>query len=131
MPRYSSCPAEIGISLADIVRIRSTVITSHDVTARLQQKCLIKEQQGHVKCGMSEFPVQLRWTKFVSVLRRLGYNAVKSGRGSRRVFVNPARTPSLVVFYEPHSGDTLNKATLHDSVRKLGISSDQFVRLLQ
>jgi len=102
-----------------------------NVTARLRQKCLIKEQQGHVKCGMSEFPVQLRWTQLVSVLRKLGYKAVKSGRGSRRVFLNAARSPSLIVFHEPHSGDTLHRATLHDSLQKLGINADEFVRLLR
>lgn len=80
---------------------------------------------------MAEFPVQLRWNQFVSVLRKLGYSPMKSGRGSRRVFLNPARTPTLIVLHEPHPGDTLRKTTLHNSIRKLGISPDEFVRLLE
>lgn len=80
---------------------------------------------------MSEFPVQLRWSQFVSVLRKLGYDPVKSSRGSKRVFFNPTRTPTRIMFREPHRGDTLYKTTLHDSLRKLGLSSDEFVRLLE
>jgi hypothetical protein len=68
---------------------------------------------------MPEFPVELRWSQFLSVLRKLGYNPVKSRRGSKRVFLNPTRKPSRIMFREPHRGDTLHKTTLHDSLHKL------------
>lgn len=80
---------------------------------------------------MSGFPVQLRWSQFVGVLRKLGYKPVKSHRGSGRGFFNPTRTPNLILFHEPHPGDTLHKGTLHDSLRKLQLSPDEFVRLLK
>jgi hypothetical protein len=47
-----------------------------------------------------------------------------------RQFFNPTRSPNLVSFHEPHSGDTLHKATLYDSLRKLQLSPDEFVQLL-
>jgi len=39
----------------------------------------------------------------------------KSHRGSVRQFFNPTRSLNLVSFHEPHSGDTLHKATLYVS----------------
>jgi predicted RNA binding protein YcfA (HicA-like mRNA interferase family) len=80
---------------------------------------------------MSGFPVQLRWSQFVGVLRKLGYKPVKSHQGSGRVLLNPTRTPNLILFHEPNPGDTLHKGTLHDSLRKLQLSPDEFVRLLK
>jgi hypothetical protein len=50
---------------------------------------------------MSGFPVQLRWSQFVGVLRKLDYKPAKSHRGSGRVFFNPTRTPKLILFHEP------------------------------
>lgn len=66
---------------------------------------------------MSGFPTQLPWRRFVQLLRNLGYRPLKSHRGSVRQFINPTRNPNLVPFHEPHSGDTLHKATLYDSLR--------------
>jgi predicted RNA binding protein YcfA (HicA-like mRNA interferase family) len=78
---------------------------------------------------MSGFPVQLGWSQFVGALRKLGYKPVKPHRGSGRVFFNPTRTPNLILFHEPNPGDTLPRGTLHDSLRKLQLSPDEFVRL--
>jgi len=79
---------------------------------------------------MSALPAQLPWRRFVCLLRDLGYRPLKSHRGSLRQFVSPTRSPNLVSFHEPHSGDTLHKATLCDSLRKLQLSTDEFVQLL-
>ncbi len=106
-----------------------------DITARAQQKCFIKDiaRGGAIflEFLMSEFPVKLRWSRFLSVLRKLGYNPARSSRGSKRVFFNPTRTPTRIMFPEPHPGDTLHTTTLHDSLRRLGLSPDEFVRLLE
>lgn len=80
---------------------------------------------------MAQFPGQLRWSQFVSVLRKLGYNPMKSRPGSKRVFLNPTRTPTRITFREPHPGDTLHKTTLHASLRKLGINPEEFAGLLE
>lgn len=79
---------------------------------------------------MSGFPMQLAWRRFVGLLRDLAYRPLKSHRGSVRQFFNPTRSPNPVSFHEPHSGDTLHKATLYDSLRKLHLSPDEFVQLL-
>jgi hypothetical protein len=79
---------------------------------------------------MSAIPTELPWRRFVCVLRDLGYRPLKSHRGSLRQFFSPARSPNLVSFHEPHTGDTLHKATLYDCLRKLRISPDEFVQLL-
>ena len=79
---------------------------------------------------MSGFPTQLPWRRFAWLLRDLGYCPLKSYRGSVRQFFNPTRSPNLVSFHEPHSGDTLHESTLYDSLRKLQLSPDKFVQLL-
>jgi len=79
---------------------------------------------------MSGFPTQLPWRRFVCLLRDLGYRPLKSHRGSVRHFFNPTRSPNLVSFHEPHPGDTLHKATLCDSLRKLQLRPDEFIQLL-
>lgn len=38
---------------------------------------------------------------------------------------------SCRTFHEPHSGDTLHKATLCDFLRRLQLSPDEFVQLLR
>ena len=53
---------------------------------------------------MSGLPNQLPWRRFLCVLHRLGYRPKKAGRGSARVFFNPARQPATVSFREPHRG---------------------------
>jgi hypothetical protein len=79
---------------------------------------------------MSGFPAQLSWRNFVCVLRRLGYRPMKSHRGTVRLFLHPTRSPNVVSFHEPHPGDTLHKASLYDSLRKLQLSPDEFIHLL-
>jgi hypothetical protein len=79
---------------------------------------------------MSAIPPQLPWRRFVCLLRDLGYRPRKSGRGSLRQFFCPTRNPNLVSFHEPHSGETLHKATLNDCLRKLQLSPDEFAQLL-
>ena len=79
---------------------------------------------------MSAIPPQLPWRRFVCLLRDLGYRPLKSHRGSVRQFSNLTRSSKVVSFHEPHSGDTLHKATLHESLRKLQLSPDEFVQLL-
>ncbi len=79
---------------------------------------------------MSGFPTQLPWRRFAWLLLDLGYCPLKSYRGSVRQFFNPTRSPNLGSFHEPHPGDTLHKATLYDSLRKLQRSPDEFVQLL-
>ena len=79
---------------------------------------------------MSAIPPQLPWRRFVCLLRDLGYRPLKSRRGSVRQFFCPTRSPNLVSFHEPHPGDTLHKPALCDSLRKLKLSTDEFVHLL-
>src|ERR1035438_6120396 len=50
--------------------------------------------------------------------------------GLRRRVQTAPPPANLVSFHEPHPGDTLHKATLHDSLRKLQLSPDEFVQLL-
>jgi hypothetical protein len=96
------------ISLAQNVRPEtgSWSVDLANITARAQRKCLIREIPRGVLIflafGMSEFPVQLRWSQFVSVLRKLGYNPMKPSRGSKKVFFDPTRTPTRIMFREPH-----------------------------
>ena len=79
---------------------------------------------------MFALPTQLPWRRFVCLLRDLGYHPLRPHRGTLRQFFSFNRSPNLVSFHEPHSGDTLHKATLHDSLRKLKLSEDEFVQLL-
>ena len=58
---------------------------------------------------MSGFPTQLSWRRFVYLLRDLGYRPLESHRGSVRRFFNSTRSPNLVSFHEPHSGDSWTK----------------------
>ncbi|MBZ5572901.1 MAG: type II toxin-antitoxin system HicA family toxin [Acidobacteriia bacterium] len=79
---------------------------------------------------MPAIPTQLPWRRFVCLLRDLGYRPLKSRRGSMRQFFCPTRSPNLVSFHEPHSGDTLHKGTLNDCLRKLRLNPDEFAQLL-
>jgi hypothetical protein len=80
---------------------------------------------------MARIPTQLQWKRFVQVLCELGYHPLKSGRGSLRQFFNATRRPNLVSFHEPHPGDALHKANLYALLRKLQLSPDEFVQLLE
>jgi len=79
---------------------------------------------------MSAIPSQLPWRRFVGLLRDLGYRPLKSHRGSLRQFFCPTRSPNLVSFHEPHSGDPLHKKTLNECLRKLRLGPDEFAQLL-
>ena len=80
---------------------------------------------------MPEVPTQLPWRRFVCVLRKLGYTAEKTKHGSARSFVNPGRIPNVASFREPHPGQNLHPAMLRQSLRKLLLSPDEFMRILE
>ncbi len=80
---------------------------------------------------MSGLPTQVPWRRFVRVLRKLGYTAQKAKPGSTRSFFNPRRSPNVVSFREPHPGDNLRQAALRDYLRKLLLSADEFMQLLE
>ena len=80
---------------------------------------------------MVGLPHQLPWRRFVCVLHKLGYRPQKAGRGSVRVFFNPARKPATVSFREPHPHDTLRPTALHNYIRKLLLTVDEFMELLE
>lgn len=80
---------------------------------------------------MSALPTQLPWKRFLCLLRELGYQQLKSRRGSLRQFFSPTRSPNLISFREPHCGDTLHRAALYDSLRKHDLSKDEFIQLLE
>ncbi len=80
---------------------------------------------------MSKLPTQLPWKTFVHLLGELGYQQRKSGRGSLRQFCNPKRRPNLISLHEPHPGDTLHQSTLHSLLRKIQLSAEEFIELLE
>ena len=80
---------------------------------------------------MSALPAQLPWRRFVCVLHKLGYRPEKAGRGSARGYFNPARQPATVSFREPHPGNTLRQPMLHNYIRKLLLTEDEFMALLE
>lgn len=55
----------------------------------------------------------------------------KAKPGSARSFRNPARSPSIVTFREPHPGQNVRQRMLHEYLRKLLLSPDEFMRLLK
>jgi len=78
-------------------------------------------------------PTQLKWRDFVHVLKQLNYEPCGGKAGSARNFKNgnpPAGMPPIVTFHEPHGSDTIRQGTLGMYIRKLGISRDEFLRLL-
>ena len=80
---------------------------------------------------MPGLPTQVPWRRFVCVLRKLGYTAQKTKQGSEGSFVNPGRIPSVVSFREPHPGQNMRPPVLRKSLRKLLLSPDEFMRLLE
>jgi predicted RNA binding protein YcfA (HicA-like mRNA interferase family) len=80
---------------------------------------------------MSGLPTQIPWRRFVCVLRKLGYTAQKTKQGSIRSFINPGRIPNVVPFREPHPGRNLRRTMLHEYLRKLLLSPDEFMQLLE
>src|SRR5271157_4460263 len=57
----------------------------------------------------SKLPPQLTWREFVRVLEALGYQAMKSKRGSARSFHSKTRSPAVVTFHEPHGKDPIRE----------------------
>ena len=76
-------------------------------------------------------PRQLDWRDFERALRRLGYELYKSHPGSARTFRKPGGNPELATFHEPHRGDTLRVGTLRTYIRKLGLTNERFLELLE
>ena len=74
---------------------------------------------------------RLELRRFVCVLRKLGYRPQKAGQGSLRVFLNATREPHTVSLREPHPSDALRQAMLHNYLRKLMLTSDEFMELLK
>jgi len=81
--------------------------------------------------GQSKLPPQLTWKKFVCVLEALGYEMMKSKRGSARSFYSKNRQPSVVTFHEPHGKDAIRDGTLREYIRKLQITREQFLEILK
>lgn len=78
-------------------------------------------------------PTQLKWREFVRVVGLLGYVQYGQQAGSARSFKNdnpPAGKPPIVTFHEPHGSATIPLGTLRSYIRKLGISRDEFLTLL-
>ena len=65
------------------------------------------------------------------VLHKLGYRLQTTGRGSVRVFLKPIREPRMISLREPHPADTLRPAILHNYIRKLMLTPDEFMELLK
>ena len=77
---------------------------------------------------MAGLPNQLEWRRFVCVLRKLGYVQQKSGPGLERVFVNPGRGTGSVCLKEH---PVLGRSTLHVYIRKLSLSVEEFLSLME
>jgi hypothetical protein len=45
--------------------------------------------------------------------------------------MNPGRIPNVVSFREPHPGQNLRPTMLRESLRKLLLDQDEFMRLLE
>jgi len=80
---------------------------------------------------MPGLPTQVPWRRFVCVLRKLGYTAQKTKQGSERSFGNPGGIPSVVSFREPHPGQNMRPPVLRKSLRKLLLSPEDFMLLLE
>jgi hypothetical protein len=79
---------------------------------------------------MTGLPPQVPWRRFVRVLRKLGYTPQKGKAGSARSFSNPGRDPNVVSFREPHPGHNMRQQMVHEYLRKLLLTPDEFTRLL-
>jgi predicted RNA binding protein YcfA (HicA-like mRNA interferase family) len=77
-----------------------------------------------------DLPSQLRWSDFVKVVQSLGYVPCKPKAGSARNFENFELAPPVVTFHEPHGSKTIPKGTLSSYIRKLGITKERFLELL-
>ena len=80
---------------------------------------------------MPVLPPQVPWRRFLGVLRKLGYTPQKGKASSARSFCNPSRSPQVVSFREPHPGQNMRQRMLHEYLRKLLLSPNEFIRLLE
>jgi len=80
---------------------------------------------------MPGLPPQLPWRRFVCVLRKLGYAPQKGKAGSARSFFNPTRSPNAVSFREPHPGQNMRRPMVQKYLRKLLLTPDEFMQLLE
>jgi len=80
---------------------------------------------------MSGLPAQIPWRRFVRVLRKLGYRAQKRKAGSGILFASASRSPQLVSLREPHPGQNMRQRMLHEYLRKLLLTPDEFMQLLE
>src|SRR6266849_2409331 len=80
---------------------------------------------------LSRLPPQVPWRRFLHVLGKLGYAPQKGKAGSARSFRNSTRNPNVVTFREPHPGQNVCQTMLHEYLRKLLLSPDEFMRLLE
>ena len=55
----------------------------------------------------------------------------KTKPGSVRAFRNPIRDPNVAAFREPHPGQNVRQRMMHESLRKLLLSPDEFMQLLE
>jgi hypothetical protein len=61
----------------------------------------------------------------------MGYTAQKTKQGAKRSFMSPERIPNFVSFRDPHPGQNLRPPMLRMCLRKLLLSPDEFVQLLE
>ena len=72
---------------------------------------------------MSTMPPQLSWRRFICLRCDLGHRPLKSRRESRRQFLCPTRSPILVSFREPRSGDVLINKPLNDCLHNFRLTA--------
>jgi len=63
--------------------------------------------------------------------RKLGYRVQKRKVGSGILFASASRNPRLVSLREPHPGQNMRQRMLHEYVRKLLLTPDEFLQLLE
>jgi hypothetical protein len=123
--------AYYGLRVGCVGRADARLVSK--VKARISPLISPRERASACVIGvvvMAAIPTQLPWRRFVQLLCDLGYRPLKPHRGSLRQFFNPTRNPRQISFHEPHRGDTLHKASLFAALRKLQLTLDEFVQLL-
>jgi hypothetical protein len=80
------------------------------------------------KCPMACHPhAKTSWRRFLHVLGKLGYAQQKGKAGSAGSFRNSTRNPNVVT----NPGQNVRQTMLHEYPRKLLLSPDEFMRLLE
>lgn len=67
----------------------------------------------------------------MNVLKKLGYLPLPNKKGAARHFKNDDRDPPIVTFHEPHGSREIRHGTLRENVRKLKLTKDEFLDLLE